>query len=128
MDKDKKNVPFNTTREANENPLGILAEAMIFGGSESIYRQEAQGQQSFVNSETLPTEMGADDRKTLEKSGVKFNEKVKDDEMFQYVELPTGWKKMPTDHSMWSKLVDEKGRERAAIFYKAAFYDDILRP
>jgi hypothetical protein len=24
---------------------------------------------------------------------------------------------------MWSYLVDEKGRERAAIFYKAAFYD-----
>lgn len=38
-------------------------------------------------------------------------------------EFPPGWKKEPTDHSMWSKLMDDKGRERAAIFYKAAFYD-----
>lgn len=67
--------------------------------------------------------MGADDRVALEKSGVKFGEKVKGDEMFQHIELPAGWKKVPTDHSMWSKLVDDKGRERAAIFYKAAFYD-----
>jgi len=43
--------------------------------------------------------------------------------MFQYVELPAGWKKAPTDHSMWSKLLDDKGRERASIFYKATFYD-----
>ena len=43
--------------------------------------------------------------------------------MFQEVILPAGWKKVRTDHSMWSKLVDDKGRERASIFYKAAFYD-----
>lgn len=54
---------------------------------------------------------------------MKFGDKVHGDEMFQYVELPAGWKKVPTGHSMWSKLVDDKGRERAAIFYKAAFYD-----
>jgi hypothetical protein len=28
-----------------------------------------------------------------------------------------------SDHAMWSYLVDELGRERVSIFYKAAFYD-----
>jgi hypothetical protein len=39
------------------------------------------------------------------------------------VSLPPGWKVVPTDHSMWSDLVDAKGEKRASIFYKAAFYD-----
>lgn len=29
----------------------------------------------------------------------------------------------PTEHSMWSKLIDSDGLERASVFYKAAFYD-----
>src|SRR6185436_8068032 len=32
-------------------------------------------------------------------------------------------KKIATDHSMYTDLVDDKGRVRASIFYKAAFYD-----
>jgi hypothetical protein len=39
------------------------------------------------------------------------------------VKLPEGWHIKATDHSMWSNLVDDKGRNRASIFYKAAFYD-----
>ncbi len=45
------------------------------------------------------------------------------DDLFINVVLPDGWQKKPTDHSMWSDLVDERGRKRANIFYKAAFYD-----
>ena len=127
MTEQKKRVPFNTSREAQENPIIPLAEGIILGPSKSIYHQEAQGQQSFVNSETLPTDMGRygdyDVKAILEAAGVKFLGEVEGDPMFQYVELPEGWKKMPTDHSMWSKLLDDKGRERASIFYKAAFYD-----
>ena len=41
------------------------------------------------------------------------------------VKLPAGWKKQATDHSMWSKLLDESGAVVASIFYKAAFYDRI---
>jgi hypothetical protein len=37
--------------------------------------------------------------------------------------LPAGWKKVATEHSMWSDLLDDQGRKRAAIFFKAAFYD-----
>lgn len=39
------------------------------------------------------------------------------------VELPDGWKKVGTNHDMHSDLVDETGKVRASIFYKAAFYD-----
>src|SRR5262249_62223077 len=58
-----------------------------------------------------------------ELAGVVFGKVVPGDSLFVFVTLPNGWKKVPTDHSMWSNLVDDKGRKRAAIFYKAAFYD-----
>ncbi len=123
--KDKR-APRNTAEEVRDNPLLGLMIAIGSGGS-GILAQEADGQRSFVGSETLPTDMGQfrgiNVKGILETAGVKFFGPVEDDKMFQYVELPQGWKKVPTDHSMWSKLVDYKGRERAAIFYKAAFYD-----
>ena len=89
----------------------------------AIRKQEADGQRSFTTSDTLPTRMGEDDRKVLEQAGVVFGGQVSGDEMFTYVTLPTGWKKIATSHSMWSDLVDDKGRKRASMFYKAAFYD-----
>jgi len=94
--------------------------------SNAILAQEAQGQRELVNSEVLPTDMGHGDhdtQATLEAAGVKFLGVVEGDDMFQRVELPEGWKKVATSHSMHSDLVDDKGRKRAGIFYKAAFYD-----
>ncbi len=126
MSKEKK-APGNSTMQVQDNPMGMLAEAMVCGGSEAILHQESQGQHSFVGSDTLPTDLGRhsdyDSKAILEAAGVKFPGVVEGDDMFQYVDLPQGWKKVATDHSMRSKLVDDKGRERAAIFYKAAFYD-----
>jgi hypothetical protein len=109
-------------------PEGMLEVASQgFQGSpeagNAILKQEADGQRSFTTSDTLPTDMGADDRKVLEQAGVVFGDKVSGDEMFTYVTLPAGWKKVATSHSMWSNLVDDKGRTRASMFYKAAFYD-----
>ena len=118
-------VPRNTQHEVSENPGGFMVEAMLLGGN-AIERQEAEGQKSFVSSETLPTSFGSINSKgkaILEKAGVKFLGQVSDDPVFQQVELPSGWKKVATDHSMWSNLVDGQGRIRANIFYKAAFYD-----
>jgi len=88
-----------------------------------IERQEAAGQRTFVASETLPSSMGVNGRAVLEAAGVQFGEVVVGDPLFINASLPNGWKKIATDHSMWSRLVDDKGRERASIFYKAAFYD-----
>lgn len=87
-----------------------------------IEAQEAAGQQDFVVSETLPKEMlhGCTQEK-LESVGILFGDDV--DDIFVNVVLPNGWQKRPTDHSMWSDLLDANGYVRASIFYKAAFYD-----
>jgi len=107
-----------------EDGMDLLFRALATGSSsDAIMGQEADGQRSFVNSETLPTDMQGNAKAVLEAAGVKFLGVVEDDPMFQYVELPKGWKKAATGHSMWSDLVDDKGRKRAGIFYKAAFYD-----
>ncbi len=114
-------VPVNTERQATDQP-GM--RGWVMGGNpNAILAQEAEGQSSFVNSETLPTDMGRDTKAILEAAGFKFICVVPDDPMFQVVEMPKGWQKKATDHSMYSNLVDDKGRVRAKIFYKAAFYD-----
>ncbi len=127
MSKEQKRAPDNTTKQVQDNPMGFLAKAMFMGGSEAIIHQESQGQRSFVGSDTLPTDIGRyndyDAKAILKAAGVKFLGDVDGDEMFQYVEFPQGWNKLATNHPMWSKLMDDKGRERAIIFYKAAFYD-----
>jgi hypothetical protein len=109
--------PRNTAAEAAGNPLFGLVAAMNIEG------QEAQGQREFVASEVLPTEIPPDDKAALEAAGVVFLGPVEGDPLFQFVTLPPGWRKERTDHSMWSDLKDNKGRKRAGIFYKAAFYD-----
>lgn len=107
-----------------EDGLDLFARALGANSrSDAILGQEAEGQRSFVGSDTLPTEMGADDRATLEAAGVVFGEVVPGDDLFQYVQLPAGWTKRSTSHSMHNDLLDDKGRKRAGIFYKAAFYD-----
>ncbi len=93
--------------------------AAIPGGVEA---QEVQGQTDFVASETLPRELlHGTTREQLESLGIIFGGDI--DDIFVEVKLPDGWKKVPTEHSMWSELLDDKGRARAQIFYKAAFYD-----
>lgn len=105
---------------AGDIPNAVLAETP--GG---IERQEAQGQADMVEAaDRLPIEINergithADIEKNM---GIKFGPKV--DGLFLSATLPAGWSIQPTDHSMWSNLLDDKGRTRASIFYKAAFYD-----
>jgi hypothetical protein len=104
-----------------DSPYSILLDALVTGGDGSVERQEARGQQSFVKSDTLPKEMLGCNRSQLEKMGIVFGDNA--DDLFVFCTLPEGWTKQRTDHSMWSSLLDEKGRKRASIFYKAAFYD-----
>lgn len=121
---DYKKAPSNTTAEVQSNPLGMILDMLSEKSpGDAIYAQEAAGQRSFTTSDTLPTRMGEDDRRVLEQAGVIFDDQVRGDEMFTYVTLPAGWKKVLTSHSMWSDLADDKGRKRASMFYKAAFYD-----
>lgn len=93
----------------------------VMGGGDphtAIERQEARGQRQVAALSQLPVDAPWDH---LAKLGV---EKLDDgDGVLCRAKLPEGWKIAPTDHSMWSHLVDDKGRQRAAMFYKAAFYD-----
>lgn len=105
-----------------EDEFDVLYEAMITGdGSQAIMNQEARGQTQLVNSEALPIKFNFCQKDQFEAMGIVFGDPI--DDLFVNATLPEGWKKERTDHSMWSKIVDDKGRERASIFYKAAFYD-----
>lgn len=114
---------MNKSFPKKDDPLDMLFESLLFGvePSDAIVRSEKRGQQELVKSEVLPKKCLYCTRKQLEQMGIVFGEDA--DDLFVFVTLPTGWTKKPTPHDMWSKLCDEKGRERAAIFYKAAFYD-----
>lgn len=108
------------------NPAAITAaargdyeNAMVAAMPGGIEMQEAAGQAAFVGTrDSLPVKCP---RAELEKLGFKFGEPI--DDLFIAVTLPAGWSKKATGHSMWSDLLDEKGRKRGSIFYKAAFYD-----
>ena len=98
-----------------------LLGMMIMGASDYIYAQEKQGQAEVVRRKLFPLEIHGATREELEAIGFVFGEPV--DELFQECTLPEGWTIRPTDHSMWSHIVDENGEVRGSIFYKAAFYD-----
>jgi hypothetical protein len=86
-----------------------------------IEQQEKEGQTSLTTNSKLPQEMDDRTRELLESKGVVFGDAV--DGIFLSCALPVGWKIVPTDHSMWSHLIDENDNRVAVIFYKAAFYD-----
>lgn len=115
----------NTTEEANRDPGGVLAVAAVLGTDAMITRQERDGQRELCASSLLPAQANfpKNSWEILERWGVQVLGPVDGDPLFRRVLLPQGWKLQETEHSMWSKLLDERGRERAAIFYKAAFYD-----
>lgn len=87
-----------------------------------IEASERRGQADLVESESLPTETRPP-REVFESLGFTFGDPFPEDRLFRPATLPRGWKKERTDHSMWSRIVDEKGRTRVEVFYKAAFYD-----
>lgn len=105
--------PAALAAAASGNMDNFIA-AITPGGIEA---QEAAGQATFVSNATLPKEMLGCTLEQLEQMGIKFGADV--DDLFVTAQLPEGWKKQATDHSMWSDVLDEKGRKRAAIFYNA---------
>lgn len=113
------------------HPLLLLALAAGGDSPDSVIGfQEKHGQGEVTRSDTLPMRTVAYGAGALERSreiltswGVVLGEPVSGDEIFQYAKLPAGWERRPTSHDMWSEIVDEKGRKRIAVFYKAAFYD-----
>lgn len=115
------------TNTSKELPELMLAEMVMRGSSNAIERQEATGQRELCNSQMLPVKGGMYARYStndiLRSWGVVLGDPCTDDELFRPCQLPDGWSIKPTGRSMWSGLLDERGRQRASIFYKAAFYD-----
>lgn len=115
------------TAKPNLTPVALAAAArgdldnfLIAATPGGIEAQEKAGQALLVASTNMPKEMHPS-REAFEKVGFKFGNEV--DELFLSATLPPGWTRAATDHSMHSKILDEQGRERVSIFYKAAFYD-----
>lgn len=116
--------------------MGDFLAATRPGGIEAM---EAEGQRRLVaTSDRLPIRgtthlrMGGDDvpngecRAKWEAAGFVFGEPIIEPgrpTIFVACAFPAGWKLVPTEHSMWSDVVDAEGKKRAAVFFKAAFYD-----
>lgn len=102
----------------------LLATGLATGSpGEFIEAQEKQGQTQLVHSDRLPTRVLHCTDADLEALGFTFGQPDPQDPIFRPATLPDGWKKVPSDHDMWSYVVDTLGRRRVAVFYKAAFYD-----
>lgn len=110
---------FDDKAEANQ----ILAASIIAGSPDGqIEASEARGQEALVHSADLPKDIyGLTFAEIEAGTGIKFGEQIND--LFVAATLPEGWSKRATDHSMHTELLDEKGRVRATIFYKASVYD-----
>jgi len=96
----------------------------MLGGT--VEQQEEQGRNELIIADQLPKTNNDFDRSALEiykKIGVEIVEDNNNDDLFFSVKLPKGWSKKCTGHNLWTDLLDDKGRKRACIFYKAAFYD-----
>lgn len=114
----------NTARQAKDDPMTVLAEAFVLGASRSIEASEAEGQRELVESDQIPVKlMHGLTEAMLEQMGLRLGPPTPDDRLFRSCTLPPGWSRRDSDHPMWSYIVDERGRERLAMFYKAAFYD-----
>lgn len=115
-----RKIVSNTTQEAKDDPFLML---LLAGGPGGIEAMEASGQRELVASEQIPTDIRRITDGQLTSLGFVLGDPTPGDPMFRSAVLPTGWSRRRTDHSMWSTIVDEKGRERFSMFYKSAFYD-----
>lgn len=107
-----------STRPPELHLLGALSE----GADGYIGGMEKSGQAQVVASAVIPTDRNVPDAE-LTDLGFVLGAVVEGDTLFQNCTLPDGWTKRPTDHDMWSEILDNEERVRFRIFYKAAFYD-----
>lgn len=119
---------------ADRPNLAHLAGVMGEGQSAYIESMEAAGQEQLVHSDVIPATAAPDydsnpgveedEWPLLEALGIVRGEPVTGDPLFIHATLPEGWTRSPEEFSTYySYLLDERGVRRAAIFYKAAFYD-----
>ena len=95
--------------------VGVMSE----GRSGYIAGLEADGRNGLVHSNLLPTDRPWEGAAEL---GLLKGVVLTTDPMFTQSTLPEGWHKEGSDHGMWSYLIDERGFNRIAVFYKG--FDD----
>ena len=115
MERTKPEMPAKGAPWPNIDPVGIEAS-------------EARGQAGMLGAGkvSMPVEEvtpGAGDK--LREWGVVLGEPYEKDPIFRPADLPEGWSIVasPGGTAFWTNLIDEAGTVRAAMFYKAAFYD-----
>lgn len=106
----------------NVEHLGL--EMLVTGKPFDVEASERAGGQEMLNSISLPVDTRPNDQAFID-LGFVFGEPYEDDPIFRDGTLPDGWLKQDAEHhyGYWTYIVDDDGRERASIFYKAAFYD-----
>lgn len=122
----------NTTQDDVIDKMMVAAPA----GGAGILAQEARGQQEVAGQDTSDwVQIPARIMHTQGNSWADFEAlgfelgpmpdqlDPQADKLFRKAKLPPGWSFDASDHSMWSRIVDEHGFQRVSIFYKAAFYD-----
>lgn len=113
-------VPENTThRDPELHLLGTMSDGM----GDYITGMESAGQRQALASEVIPTEIHGGSKEDLTALGFVLGDQVPGDPLFRHATLPPGWSKQSTEYALDSSIVDDLGRKRCGIFYKAAFYD-----
>lgn len=116
----KADRPENTTERP---PIVHLGEMMAKGQSAYIEDMERAGGRQMLTATALPVH--GSETADVQALGITWGPVVPDDPIFREATLPEGWKREEGEnpYGYWTHLVDETGRRRASIFYKAAFYD-----
>lgn len=117
-----------TPKDLKEAPDTLALHSLMYAmsgenPSRAIEDQERRGQQAVRHTDVLPNKISQRDREILTSLGFQIGEVLPHDDLFLEATLPEGWAKRPTDHSMYTDLVDPQGRRRGSIGYKAASYD-----
>lgn len=88
--------------------------------------EEKEGQCSMIGGTRLPKRISRVNKTSWEELSQRCGIQIAgdSDELFYQVQLPDGWQIVGGDHPMWTTLKDDKGRGRALVFYKAAWYDE----
>ncbi|MEU0940358.1 hypothetical protein [Embleya sp. NPDC005971] len=114
---------IQNTTETTQDPetaMALLVSAAVLGSDVTLEAVEWKGQHQLVTSDLLPTDCNT---AAFEAAGFTFGEPVPGDPLFRKATMPPGWTRRASDHAMHSHILDEHGRERVSVFYKAAHYD-----
>ncbi|WP_327587074.1 hypothetical protein OHA25_08685 [Nonomuraea sp. NBC_00507] len=103
--------------------LGDPADALLLLAA-GVEELEAAGGQQLLHSSVIPTELYGGTDEDLAALGFELGDVVDGDPLFRHATLPPGWtRRLEERDPRGSYLVDERGRDRFSIFYKAAPYD-----